>query len=166
MNHIKRINNTTFHVTIGERILEAVCPYNNPVVSKLAVQGFLAGNTKFKCRVTDITERLRIEAESTLLMVSKEVGCRGVERYGEGTLHLRHPFGLIHASWSRKSHNWTISTDHDIYVCDPDTVSVRKALVFLLDDTANRGEGCSLAPVVLAALSGFAAGAAAVCLIL
>ena len=53
-------------------------------------------------------------------------------------MHLRHPFGLIRASWSRRDHNWTISNDRDIYVCDPDAVSVRKALVFLLDDVVNR----------------------------
>lgn len=140
MQHIKRINDSTFHVTVGERVLEIVGNDldNNKV--KASVRMWHTADPAQPHRVTDITERLRLETESNLISVSKELGCRGVERFSDDALHLRHPFGLIRAGWSRKNHNWTISNDQDIYVCDPDSVSVRKALVFLLDDVVNKDD--------------------------
>jgi hypothetical protein len=159
MQHIKRIDDNTYHVTIGERVLEAVCKYNTAPVTKMAVERFLVGNPAPNCRVSDITERARIEAESILLQVSKDLGCRGVERYNEAVIYLRHAFGLIAASWSRQHHNWTVSTEHDVYVCEPDAVSVRKALVFLLDDSANKEDGGGVAAAFIFGATGLCVGA-------
>ena len=168
MQHIKRIDDSTFHVTIGERILEIVGNDITPENAKYAIINWHTNCDFGKVRVTDITERLRLEAESNLISVSRELGCRGAERFSDDALHLRHPFGLIRAGWSRKNHNWTISNDQDIYVCDPDTVSVRKALVFLLDDVVNKDDtsiplGLYIAvglSIVGGAVAGFVLGAA------
>ena len=159
MQHIKRINDSTFHVTIGERILEITGKSLTPETVKKAVQMWLTADPAQPHRVTDITELLRIEAESTLITVSRQLGCAGTERYSDGALHLRHPFGLIRAGWSRKDHNWTLSTEQDVYVCDPDTVSVRKALTFLLDDMTNKEDGGGIAAAFLFGAIGIVLGA-------
>ena len=76
MQHIKRINDNTFHVTIGEHVLEATCEFITVPIVKTAVLRFLSGDpTPTNCRITDITERLRLEAESDLISASKELGC-------------------------------------------------------------------------------------------
>lgn len=168
MQHIKRINDSTFHVTIGDRVLELIGSNLTPETVKQAIRMWHTADPAQRCRITDITERLRLEVESNLISVSKELGCRGVERYSDDAMHLRHPFGLIRAGWSRRDHNWTISTDQDIYVCDPDAVSVRKALVFLLDDVVNKDDtsiplGLYIAvglSIVGGAVAGFVLGAA------
>ncbi len=162
MQHIKRINANTFHATIGERVLEITGKSLAPETVKKAVQMWLTADPAQPHRVTDITERVRLEAESVMLTVSKEIGCRGAERYSDDALHLRHPFGLIRAGWSRREHNWTISTERDVYVCDSDPVSVRKALTFLLDGFHNTRESGPLGNallfllcVILGAAAGF-----------